>query len=341
MTSKFPRLRVHVRRRRDGQVRAYYFYDMRPEGQPDIPLGRDHAEALKKWDELHNHRPRIAGTLMEAFERWEREVLPTYENKYTRDGYTRNLRQIKPVFGPATWDSVKFPHLVAYLQKRSAKTQGNREIALLSIIWNKARAWGLTELPYPAAGLAKSRWKNKETPREFEVTDEVFEAIYAEAEPMLRDCMDLATATGMRLTDCRTIPMPRGDALRLKAVKTGKKADFDISLSSVLPELIERRRALGAKHTMLLSMPDGSPVTYSMLRGAYDRARARAALVAVEAGNEELAQQVKAMFLRDLRKRAADLVGDVSEASKLLQHSSERVTRVHYMQRAQRLKPAR
>ena len=47
MTNKHPRLRSHTRRRKSGKVVTYYFYDRRPEGEPDIPLGTDYEEALR------------------------------------------------------------------------------------------------------------------------------------------------------------------------------------------------------------------------------------------------------------------------------------------------------
>lgn len=62
-----------------------------------------------------------------------------------------------------------------YTQKaRTAKTQSNREMSLLSIIWNWARGEGLTREPWPAAGMERSKWKNKETPRRMVVFDELF-----------------------------------------------------------------------------------------------------------------------------------------------------------------------
>jgi len=74
--------------------------------------------------------------------------------------------------------------------------------------------------------------------------------VYAEADQVLRDCMDLATATGMRLTDCRTIELPAGDVLHLEASKTGKATAFDVTLSDVLPELIARQRAVNVAHDL-------------------------------------------------------------------------------------------
>ena len=341
MTGKYPRLRSHTRKRKNGKVVVYYFYDRRPEGEPDIPLGIDYDEALKRWDEIHNRAPRIAGTLEEAFDRWEKEALPEYDNADTRDSYARHLKRLRPVFGECTWSDIELVDLKGYLKARTAKTQGNREMSLLSIIWNWARTEGLTRLPFPAAGMERSKWKNREKPRRFAVTDRLFEAVYAEADQTLRDCMDLATATGMRLTDCRTILLPKGDVLSLSANKTGKAADFDLSLSSVLPELLARRRAMKTPCLMLLVSSTGKAVSARMLRDRWDEARAAAAKKALETGDEELAAQIRAMFLRDMRKRAADLATDEEEASKLLQHSDKRLTVTHYRTRAARLKPVR
>lgn len=344
MTNQFPRLRSHTRRRKSGRVVTYYFYDRRPEGLPDVPLGSNFDDARKRWDELHNRAPRVAGTLQEAFDAWKidaAEGLPSYANAETKRGYAKNLRQLEPVFGPGTWAEVTLPALKGYLRKRTGKTQANRELSLLQVIWNWARGEGYTGLPWPAAGMERSHWKNPEAAREFEVTPALFSAVYAEADQTLRDCMDLASATGMRLTDCREILLPAGDSLRLKASKTGKKADFDLSLSLVLPDLLARRRVLKTDHLMLLSTPDGRPVSTGMLRSRWDTAREHAALKAYIANDDALARELRAMYLRDMRKMAADLADDDESASKLLQHSSVALTRRHYRRAATKLKPVR
>lgn len=340
MTGKHPGLRSHTRKRKSGKVKTYYFLDRRTEGLPDVPLGTDYDGALKKYTEIRERAPRLAGTLLEAFERYEREIMPTLR-AVTARGYRQNLTRITPVFGPATWDSIRFSTLTMYLDKRTAKTQGNRELSLLSIIWNKARRWGLTDLPWPAAGLERSGWKNAERPREFEVTTALFEAVYADGDQVLRDCMDLSSATGMRLTDCREIVLPRDDTLRLKASKTGKRGEFAISASPVLSAIVARRRAIQAQHLMLLSTPTGRRVSATMLRDRYELARERAAVRAYIANDDEFARQIKAMVLRDMRKRAADLADDAGEAQALLQHGSRATTVRHYRTKAERLKPAR
>lgn len=344
MTNKFPNLRTHTRKRKGGRVVTYYFYDRRKECEPDIPLGTDYDRAIELWNEIRLGGPRIVGTLEQAFAAWELDKetgLLSYANSETRDGYKKCLNKLRPVFGAATWESVEFVHLTGYLRRRSAKTRGNREMAVLQIIWNWARKEGLTAVHWPAAGMERSRWKNPENAREFEVTDDLFEAVYQAGDQVLQDAMDIASATGMRIKDTIQVPLPEDDLLRLTANKTGKKADFDVSLSEVLPGLIKRRRAVRAHHQMLLSTPTGRPVTYTMLRNRWEFAREWAALNAAAAGEMDLATEIRAMILRDMRKRAGDLSESDEAASQLLQHSSVTLTKRHYRTRVTRLKPVR
>lgn len=344
MTNKFPNLRTHTRKRKSGRVITYYFYDRRRDGEPDIPLGTEYEQAIAKWEEIRQGGPRIVGTLEEAFSAWEADKetgLLSYQNTETRDGYIKCLRKLRPVFAAATWESVELVHLTGYLRRRTAKTRANREMALLQIIWNWARKEGYTTVHWPAAGLEKSRWKNPENAREFEVTDDLFEAVYHAGDQVLQDAMDIATATGMRIKDTINVPLPDGDILRLKANKTGKKADFDVSLSEVLPGLIKRRRSVRAHHQMLLSTATGRPVTYPMLRNRWELARELAALNAEAAEEAQLAGEIRSMILRDMRKRASDLSESDEAASQLLQHSSVNLTRKHYRTKVTRLKPVR
>lgn len=357
-TSPYPRLRTHVRKLADGRTRVYYAYDMRPEGKKDVALGTDWDEVLPKWEELHLKRPRIRGTIQEAIDHWLREVLPTYANAGTRRNYAANLKKIGSVFGPATWDDITLLVLRKYLTERKNKkdptkkagTTANREMAAFQIVWNWARQTapeGKTEayttLPWPAAGMERSRWKNPERAREFEVTDALFAAVYAEACQFIRDTMDLSSATGMRLTDCIKVVLPKDEVLHLKASKTGKKADFDLSLSEVLPQLLARRRTYEANHLMVISTPDGFPVHLKDLRREWDKARAKAAAKARDGTpeGEAFAAQIEAMWLRDMRKMAADHAVDAETASKLLQHSSVALTKRHYRTKSDTLKPVR
>ena len=337
--TKYPRLRTKVYRGKGGQAYVYYVYDMRPEGKPDIRLGKDYTRAIAQWEQLHNKRPQTIGRIEEAFARFEEEVLPKYKSDETRKGYTKNLRTLRPVFGQMAWDEVDLPALRFYLDHRTAKYQGNREMSLLRVIWGKALLWGMTRLPWPAEGV--KGWKNPEKAREFEVTDAMFAAVYAEADQVLRDCMDIASATGMRITDARTVRMPVDGVLTHRASKTGKTVRFIAAESPVLTSLIARREAMRAHSVMVLSTPTGKQVTWRMLRDRWDDARDRAALKAEKAGDLELGARIRAMYLRDMRSLAADLAPDLEEASKLLQHSSQALTEKHYRTKATTLRAVR
>ena len=98
--------------------------------------------------------------------------------------------------------------------------------------------------------------------------------------------------------------------------------------------LLERRGNVDC--VMLLTTPTGRPVSKTMLRSRYDEARAKAAIA-----HPALSDQIKAMYLRDSRKRAADLAEDDASASALLQHSSVKLTTTHYRRKGTELKAVR
>lgn len=328
--SKHPRFRTHVRKGANGQRWVSYAIDMRGTGKPDISLGSDYEAALLKYRELIDRAPRIAGTLEEAFARWEREALP--DNPTTRRNYMQCLKTMRPVFGPATWASVKVKTIADYLKARSAKTQANREKALLSVIWGMAREWGMTELPFPAY---KMKLKNKEYAVQVEWTDEMFAAMYVHAEPFLRDAMDLTSATGWRVRDALKARLSdeRGDWLKFSANKTGKTGDFYLRdpEKQVIPILLAKRRAMkGPEHIFILTR-GRLPVTERMLTDAWARARTKA-LADCPA--------VDGLMLRYVRKYAGQLAGSLAEAQALLQHGSAATTQRHY-RHGEKLRPVR
>lgn len=341
-TSNHPKFRTHVKKGANGQVWVSYWFDMRGTGQSDIPLGTDHARALIKWDELYYHKKRVAGTIEEAFSKFETDKangLPSYESAETRRGYTKALRRLRPVFGPESWTDIGITELKNYLNNRIGEkidgkggVQANRELSLLSIVWNKARLWGMHDIPWPAHAMERSRWKNKEGKRRIKVQYTVFDAVYKHADQLLRDCMDLSSATGLRITDCRLIPLGAEDEmLEMVSSKKGKEIEFDVLASKVLPALIARRKAMDhVCHDYLLTTENGKQVSYRMLRDRWVEARAAAAGEAREAGNLALATKIDALWLRDMRKFAAQLCPTPQEAQRLLQHGKLSTTMDHY-----------
>ena len=80
-------------------------------------------------------------------------------------------------------------------------------MSLLSVIWGKALLWGMTEKPWPASGI--KGWKNPEQPREFEVTTELFNAVYEQGDQVLRP--DLISTQGPKLFEAEFGASSRSD----------------------------------------------------------------------------------------------------------------------------------
>lgn len=335
--SKFPKLRVYVKRGRLGQVWTSYAYDMRGTGKPDVPLGTDRDAALRRWAELHLDAPRIAGTLEEAFRAWEDRGIEARPDGVQRSaetilGYRKCLRAIRDPFGGARWEEVTMPVLRQYVQARSAKGRARQEMQLLSVIWAWARMEGMTALPWPAVGMQRSGWKGAQGVRQIEVSDEAFAALHKHADQCLKDALDIASACGLRVMDVIGLRLSdvRGGELVSTASKTGKRGDFDIGASQVLQPIIDRRKAMRVEHLFLLA--DGNkPISYRMLKARFDKARTAAAKEVPECA---------AIWLRDMRKYSAQLAPSLAAASKLLQHGSLSTTSQSYRQ-GDKIRPVR
>jgi hypothetical protein len=332
--TKYPNLRTHTRKGASGQVWTWWTYDRRAQGLPELPLGKDYNAAIVQWKLLSSGAPSTQGRIQEAIDKWRSAILPTYTVPNTREQYATYLKQIESWCGHMAWHEIDFPLLCQYLDRRTKKTSANRELSVLAIVWKRAQRWGMTRLAWPAVGI--KGWKNREKARKVEVTDELFNAMYAQADQLLRDSMDIATATGLRITDIRTVLMPINGVLRFRASKTEKWAEFDVADSPVLSALVKRREAMKVHSVMLLAKSTGKPVTERMLLHRWNTAKNKAIKE-----HPKIADQLAGLYNRDMRKRAADLAGDLGEASKLLQHSSTKLTGAHYFTKPTKLKAVR
>lgn len=316
-----PRLRE--RKRPNGKT--YYYYDAGGTPRTEIPLGTDYGLAIVKYAELERDRTADARVLeVITFKyvagRYLVEVIPTKSAATQKD----NLRELKNLLAffndpPAPLEAIQPQHVRQYLRWRSsAPVRANREKALLSAIWNFAREMGYTALANPCSGVKG----NKETGRDVYIEDSVYRAVYDKADVGLQDAMDLAYLTGQRVTDVRLMDERdiRDGQIWIKQGKTGAKRR--IELVGELASLIARIKARKAGHkvhsTRLIVTADGEPMTASMLRGRFDRAR-------------EAAGVAKAAFqLRDLRAKAgtdkAESSGDIVQARDQLGHTSVTMT---------------
>lgn len=136
-----PRLIVRRWKSRGRLVEAFY-YDGRENGKRIfIPLGQERTAALRKWAELEGVKPSASGTFDAVANRYVKEVLPL-KPKATQADYSNSIGMLRKVFGPHPIEAIKPKHVAQYRDTRKAKVRANREIAVLSLLWNQS-AMGL------------------------------------------------------------------------------------------------------------------------------------------------------------------------------------------------------
>lgn len=292
-----------------------------------IKLGKDLNQARLRWAELEGEAANPDDkTFAIIARRYEREIIPSKAVRTQRDNLAE-LAKLTAVFGAMAIDAIRPQDVRQYLDIRGqrAKTRANREKALLSHLFNKAREWGYTDAPNPCAGVKG----HKETGRDRYVEDYEFAAVWAKAHYTVQDAMDLALLTGQRPAD--VLKLTRADirdgALHLKQNKTGKK--LAIEITGELATLIDRitTRPAKVKGAWMIQDENGQPLTYWMLRNRFDEARKAAGAT---------------FQFRDIRAKAATDTGDLGHAQKLLGHANRDMTE-HYTRarRGERVRPLR
>ena len=119
--------------------------------------------------------------------------------------------------------------------------------------------------------------------RDVHVEDDVFAAVYKDADAPTRDAMDLAYLTGQRPADTLNFDkryINSSDELEVQQSKTKKK--LRIAVERELAELIERIRARKRGYkvlsTALVVNESGQRLTPDALRSRFDKARAAAGI---------------------------------------------------------------
>lgn len=308
-------------------------------------------DAKRKWAELERKEtPPETGLLRFVFDRYEREIIPLKAPRTQKDNMAE-LKMLRLVFDTAPIDAVTPQHIAQYRDRRSTGTptrqgapvRANREIALLSHVWNMAREWGYTAKENPIKGVRK----NKEKPRDYYADDVVWAAVYAKACDSLRDAMDLAYLTGQRPADVLKMSLTdvKGGALEVRQNKTKKHlrillndGDIRTELGKVIDRITSRSTKVASIY--LVTAENGRPLNHWTLRSRFDTAREKAASSAIEAGNEALAIQIREFQFKDIRPKAASEL-PVDHASRLLGHTEQEITQKVYRRLGETVKPTK
>lgn len=281
--------------------------------------------ALVKWAEFEGVRldPGIVtfGAVAKAFE--DRHLPKVAER--TRADYRGHLKHLANVFGGSPLEAISPVDVADYRDKRSAKVQANREIAVLSVLWNFAREAGYTAAPNPCAGIRR----NKEAGRTRYLTDAEFDAIHAKGTQAVRDAMALAIHTGQQIGDLLRLTRAaiQGDELVIRRQKTGQAVRFRIvgPFKALIDELLTRPRT--ATGQWLIQSDKGQRINYRTFAVHFNAAAKAAEVVDVQ--------------FRDIRPKVATDFGDIERAKDTLAHSRISTTEKHYIRRGKLVNPAR
>lgn len=291
--------RMGARTLRSGRVRYYYT------GIPGkkIPLGSDLNEARLKWAKFENGED-DSSRFLAVSERWKKDELKKLAFR-TQKSYAEHLVNLQEAFKDFTLDDIRAVDVRQYLDRRSKKVAGNREVSLLSVIFNWARERGLTNGANPCLGVKR----NKERPRGRYVTDEEYDGALAKAPPFLQDTMDLALLTGQRVSD--VLKMTRQDmrdgVLSVVQDKTGAKVGIRIEgdLKIVLDRVLARPHAVAS--VFLIADEQGQRVSYWAINYAFKKL----------GGDWQF---------RDLRAKMVTDEDDLKTAQRRAGHKSEQTT---------------
>jgi len=125
------------RRLKSGKIWIGYYYDGRDENgkRVEIPLGTDLDEAKVEWARLERIKIPLSNRLMAGlFDRYQREIIPSKAPRTQKDNL-KELANLRKAFADAPIEAITPQVIAQYRDARTAKTRGNREIALLSHIF--------------------------------------------------------------------------------------------------------------------------------------------------------------------------------------------------------------
>jgi integrase len=320
--------RMRARTQKSGAV--YYYYDTGKKPRKEIPLGNNYPAAVRKWAELEaDGLPKASKliTFKDVVDQYRRDVIPNKASR-TQDDNNAELNKILEFFAepPVPLEDIKPINIREYMDWRTSRgkhstVRANRERALISHIWNKAREWGVTDKENPCKGITGFT----ETGRDIYIEDDIFKAVYSAADGPTKDALDLAYLTGQRPADVVAMSEMHitGDVLNIDQGKTKKKLRMSVEgqLSKLIKRIKERKKGYKLHSLALICSETGRPLSKDALRQRFEKARAKAAK-----DNPKLAADIKAGSDKTDTE-------DMHQAQKQLGHSNIKMTEHYVRQR--------
>jgi integrase len=304
---------------------AYYF--RRPSDHKRVSLGREFAEAMKKWAGIvgqptSTHR---MDEIMDAYLRSERFLK---RKPRTQADYHDAICRLRPVFGDMMPEDLQPKHVYGYMSRRGSPIRANREVAVLSNVMQLAIELGCID-----QNPCRQVRRNEENPRSREVSDREVASLLGHCPPWLDAYVRLKLLTGLRQGDMLnlTVRSITDEGLHVVTAKRGKRLLFE--WTDLLRAAVDRVRAIQRpiSSLYLFNSNRGTQLSTQGFKSAWTRAM-RAA-IEVGALTERFAEN-------DLRaKVATDARALGQDATAMLGHSSDAVTRRHYIRGTQKVEP--
>lgn len=353
-------------------------------------FGRDLKAARIKWAEVYGFReeepdPTERGTLAELIGNFLKEdlvrIIPGKKGKpprpkyavRTQKEYRRQGKLLKARYGTRKYAiSESQAALGGYFRTMDVSAhirgaedagkgpQGNRDAGFLGSVFRHAKESGKTEYN-PCLGASR----HKETPRDRDVDDELFLAVYGHADAFLRVWMDLGHMVGSRISEILRIMESDWSDAGLRAIpskaKRGQARKKQLFIrTDDLAAAIAQARALKkasleseAKRTgkpkmasiyLLPNPATGEPYTLSGFESKFKRAREKLAKERLGEGctPDQVREYVRQLdyHMHDGRARSG---GDAEERGEkvadFMGHTTDATFRRHYDRKVKVLNP--
>lgn len=289
--------------------RAFYF-DHGGKPRRWEPLGIDEAAAMRKYRALLARRGAVTGTV-DAMLREHLEALPGTVAPGTLAMYRKWRMHLSEIFGAQRPDEVTQADVLQYLEE-CPRTSFRGEISLLSsAYWRWLRQRKLTF--NPCAGVKTKRPRSK---RDRLLEPAELDAIVAKAGERVAVAVELAFATGLRISDLCGLRWADFDGGHVRTRKTGVRQAYQHT--EELDAVLTRARALQARvaSPCVLCTERGQPYTRHSLGRLFRIARKAAGVADAQ--------------FRDVRAAAGterDREAGEAAAQAFLGHTDARTTR--------------
>lgn len=290
---------------------SYYFVD---DNKKWHNLGRDYALAMQAWAKLIGTPIDQPTTVGQLIDRYLLEVVPKKAERTQQDNRAE-AGWLRSFFGDMKIADVEPHHIAEYRDHRTARVRANRELALLSHMFNCACEWGLMNTN-PCAHVKR----NKEKPRDRYVEDAEVAAFKELCPPWLQIYIDIKCLIGLRQQDMLDLKYEDFTSTGVKAFikKVGRK--ISIQTTDELLELVGRLEKTASPY--LFPTRTGTRMSDEGFQSVWGRRMDRF----VRGGGLRFTEH-------DLRGKVATDIDDPLQAQRLLAHSSLKTTEGYIKQR--------